>query len=93
MGRPCKSRALEDTFLFLARADDLRELRRACAHFRNCATADGTEPREHDGFTLSRSYDGRVAVNGSLSSSSAEIVVNAIHALTDPPSDDDRRTA
>ena len=37
----------------LARADDQRELRRACAHFRDCARADGTEPREHDGLTIS----------------------------------------
>jgi hypothetical protein len=66
-------------------------LARACAHFRACAQRDGTEPREHDGLTLSRSYNGRVALNGNLSSDGAEIVVNAIHALTDPPADDDHR--
>src|SRR5690242_15712659 len=34
-GHDLKLRALEDTFLLLARADDQRELKRACTHFRN----------------------------------------------------------
>jgi hypothetical protein len=59
--------ALEDLLVVLAQADDQRELRRACAHFRNCARADGTEPREHDGVTISAGYDGRTVLNGDLS--------------------------
>ncbi len=91
-GHDLKLRALEDTFLLLARADDLRELRRACAHFRNCARADGTEPRVHDGVTISSGYDGRTLLQADLSSSGAETVVTALHALTDPPADGDPRT-
>jgi hypothetical protein len=91
-GHDLKLRALEDPFLDLARAGDLRELRRACTHFRNCAHADGTEPRQHDGLTISQTYNGRTNINAELSSTAAEIVVTAIHALTDPPSDDDPRT-
>ena len=70
----------------------MRELRRACAHFRDCAKADGTCPREHDGVTLSKTYRGTSIFNGALSSSAAEIVERAIHAFTDPPSDGDTRT-
>jgi hypothetical protein len=91
-GHDLKLRALEDTFLRLARADDQRELTRACTHFRNCAKADGTEPRAHDGVTISSGYDGRTLIQADLSSSGAEIVVTALHALTDPPSDGDPRT-
>ena len=91
-GHDLKLRALEDTFLFLAHADDQRELRRACAHFRNCARADGTEPRRHDGLTISRAYGGTTIVHAELSSTAAEIVETAIHALTDPPADGDPRT-
>src|SRR3954470_14348121 len=43
-GHDPKLVALEPVLLVLARADDQRELRRACAHFRDCARADGTEP-------------------------------------------------
>ena len=57
-GHDLQLRALEDVFLMLAQADDQRELRRACAHFRNCARADGTCPRQHDGLTISAGYDG-----------------------------------
>jgi hypothetical protein len=92
-GHDGELRAVESIFLELARDGAMGGLARACGHFRACAQRDGTEPRDHDGFSLSRSYNGRVALNGNLSSSGAEIVVNAIHALTDPPSDDDRRTA
>ena len=91
-GHDLKLVALEDLLLDLARSNDQRELRRACAHFRNCAKADGTEPREHDGATISLGYDGRTVLHGELSSSAAEIVVTALHALTDPPSEDDTRT-
>jgi hypothetical protein len=91
-GHDPKLRALEDTFLFLARADDQRELRRACAHFRDCARADGTCPREYEGVTLSKTYRGTTILNGELSSTAGEIVVTAIHAFTDPPADGDTRT-
>ena len=67
-------------------------MRRACAHFRQCARADGTEPRRHDGLTLSRTYAGTTVLNGELSSAGAEIFATALHELTDPPSDDDART-
>ena len=70
-GHDLKLRALEDVLLMLARADDQRELRRACAHFRNCARADGTEPREHDGLTISAGYDGRTVIQADLSSTAA----------------------
>lgn len=76
----------------LAEAGDLRELRRACTHFRNCAAADGTEPRQHDGLTISTGYGARTILHAELSSSAAEVVVTALHALTDPPTDRDSRT-
>jgi hypothetical protein len=85
--------ALQDMLLVLARADDQRELRRACAHFRDCARADGTEPREHDGLTIATGYAGRKLVQAELSSSAAETFETALHALTDPPSEGDTRTA
>jgi hypothetical protein len=91
-GHDLKLRALEDLFLGLARAGDMRELRRACAHFRDCAKADGSDPRAHDGLTISSGYDGRTILNGELSSAAAETVVTALHAFTDPPADDDDRT-
>jgi hypothetical protein len=91
-GHDLKLQALEDVLLMLARADDQRELRRACAHFRDCAKADGTCPRDHDGLTISAGYDGRTVIDADLSSTAAETVVNAIHALTDPPADGDTRT-
>jgi hypothetical protein len=92
-GHDLKLVALEDLLLVLARADDQRELRRACTHFRNCARADGTEPREHDGLTLNTDYHGATHVHAQLSSAGAEIVATALHALTDPPSDGDTRSA
>jgi hypothetical protein len=92
-GHDLKLVALEDLLLVLARADDQRELRRACAHFRDCARADGTEPREHDGLTISTTSRGRSLIQAELSSAAAETVATALHALTDPPSDGDPRTA
>jgi hypothetical protein len=92
-GHDLKLVALEDVLLGLARLNDPRELRRACTHFRNCAKSDGTEPREHDGLTVSSTYDATTIVHAELSSSAAEVVVTAIHALTDPPTDGDTRTA
>jgi hypothetical protein len=91
-GHDPKLVALEDLLLGLARADDQRELRRACEHFRDCARADGTEPREHDGLTLSKTYGNRTMLQAELSSTAAETVCTAIHELTDPPSDADPRT-
>ena len=91
-GHDLKLRALEDVLLIWREADDLRELRRACTHFRNCARADGTGPRDHDGLTISAGYDGRTVIQAELSSTAAETVATAIHALTDPPSDGDTRT-
>ena len=91
-GHDLKLRALEDLFLDLARAGDMRELRRACADFRDCARADGTDPRAHDGFTISAGYDGRRTLLGELSSAAAETFETALHELTDPATDDDTRT-
>ena len=92
-GHDLKLVALENVLYVLARADDQRELRRACAHFRDCAKADGTEPREHDGLTISQTYAGRGLIQADLSSSALETVSHAIHELTDPPSERDARTA
>ena len=91
-GHDAKLRAVEPSLLALARDGAIRQLQQACSHFRNRAQADGTEPRDHDGLSISTTYGGRTMLNGNLSSSAAETVVNALHALTDPPSDDDRRT-
>src|SRR4051812_28567758 len=67
-GHDLKLRALEDLFLDLAQAGDVRELKRACAHFRDCAKADGTCPRAHDGLTISAGYAGRTTILAELSS-------------------------
>ena len=91
-GHDAKLRAVEPALLGLARDGAIRELQRTCAHFRNCAQADGTEPRDHDGLSISKTYGGRTVLNGNLSSSAAETVVSALHALTDPPSEDDHRS-
>ena len=92
-GHDLKLRALEDLLLMLARADDQRELRRACAHFRNCAQADGTEPaRSTTGRRSRPATTAGPGLQAELSSTAAEIVETAIHALTDPPSDGDTRT-
>jgi hypothetical protein len=92
-GHDAKLAALEDMLYVLARADDPRELRRACAHFRDCARADGTEPRQHDGLTISTGYHGRKQYQAELSSAAAETFETALHTLTDPPTDGDTRTA
>ena len=49
-------------------------------------------PREHDGLTMSSTYDGRILLHGDLSDGAAEVVVTAIHAFTDPPGEDDDRS-
>jgi hypothetical protein len=82
----------EHALLALARRNDLRSLRRAAAHFRALARADGAEPGAHDGLFVSRTYDGRTVLSGELDDLAAETVVTAIHAYTDPPSDHDTRT-
>jgi hypothetical protein len=92
-GHDLKLVALEPMLLVLAQADDHRALRRACTHFRNCAQADGTEPCQHDGLTISTGYAGRKHYLAELSSAAAETFETALHALTDPPSDGDTRTA
>jgi hypothetical protein len=75
----------EPLFLDLARDHDLRALRRATAHFRRLALADGTEPSAHDGLYVSRLYDGRTVIKGDLSDLAAETVTTALHAYADPP--------
>lgn len=86
-------RGSEPALLDLARRNDLRGLRRASAHFRKLALAEGTEPGARNGVYLSRAYDGVTVLSGELEDVAAETVVTAIHAFTDPPSDDDHRTA
>jgi hypothetical protein len=75
----------EPLFLDLARRHDLRSLRRATAHFKRLATADGTEPSAQDGLHVSRLYDGVTVLKGELSDLAGETVVTALHAYTDPP--------
>jgi hypothetical protein len=77
----------EPLFLDLARRHDLRSLRRATAHFKRCALADGTEPSAHDGLHVSPLYDGRAVLKGEFSDLAAETVVTALHAYVDPPDD------
>ncbi len=91
-GHDTKLRAIEPLLLEMARDGVTRQLQQACAHFRACAQAEGTEPRDLDGLTLSQTYGGRTVLNASLSSSAAEIVTTAIHAFTDPPQNTDPRT-
>ena len=92
-GHDEKLRAIEPLLVEMAASGVTRELQQACAHFRACAQADGTEPRDHDGLNLSQTYAGRTVLAANLSSTGAEIVTTAVHAFTDPPSDDDRRSA
>jgi hypothetical protein len=77
----------EPVFLDLALRHDLRSLRRATAHFRRLALADGTEPSAHDGLRVSPLYDGRTVISGELRDLAAETVVTALHAYADPPDD------
>ncbi len=81
----------ESTFLGLARAADMRGLRRAVEHFRNLAASDGTAPPVPDGLHVSSTYAGRTALTGDLGGPAGETVVTALHAYTDPPSEADRR--
>jgi hypothetical protein len=84
--------AVEPALLDLARRRDFQNLRRACTHVRKCALADGTDPGARNGLHLSRTYDGVTALSGELEDLGAETVLTAVHAYTDPPSDDDTRT-
>ncbi|MGZ4691257.1 MAG: DUF222 domain-containing protein [Acidimicrobiia bacterium] len=84
--------ACEPELLALARRNDLRSLRRAAAHFRKLALADGCEPRAHDGLSLSRLFDGRTVISAELGDLAAETVATALHAYVDPPTDGDSRT-
>jgi hypothetical protein len=77
----------EPLFLDLARRHDLRELRRATAHFKRLALADGTEPGAHDGLHVSQAYAGGVAFSGELADLGGETFMTALHAYTDPPDD------
>ena len=85
-------RASEPILLDLARRGDLRSLRRASAHFRTLALADGSDPGARDGLHMSRTFDGITVLSGELTDAGAETVVTAIHAYTDQPTDDDTRT-
>src|SRR4051812_23499052 len=84
--------AVEAKLLDLARRGDHRSLRRACAHFRKCALADGTEPGARNGLHVSHAYDAVTVLSGELEDLGAETVLTAIHAYTDAPSTDDQRT-
>ena len=87
-GHDDRLRACEDVFLDLARAGDLRNLRRATAHFRNMARADGREPRVPDGLHCSRTFANRTVLSADLGDVAAETVMTALHAYTDPPDGD-----
>lgn len=82
----------EPVLLDLARRGDLRSLRRAAAHFRNLAQADGAMPAEHDGLHLSRTYGGRSVLSAELSDAAAETVTVALHAYVDPPTEGEARS-
>jgi len=84
--------ACEPVLLDFARTGELRGLRRAAAHFRNLARADGSAPGHHDGVHLSRTFDGRSVLSAELSDLAAETVTTALHASVDAPSDSETRT-
>jgi len=84
--------ACEPVLLEFARAGELRGLRRAAAHFRNLARADGSPPGHHDGLHLSRTFAGRSVLSAELGDLAAETVTTALHAFVDPPSDRETRT-
>ncbi|MGZ8753515.1 MAG: hypothetical protein ACXW1S_11090 [Acidimicrobiia bacterium] len=81
----------ESSFLDLARSGDVRNLRRATAHFRNLARADGSEPRVPDGLHLSKTFADRTVLSGEFGDLAAETITTALHAYTDPPDTDDPR--
>lgn len=77
--------ACEGVLLGLARRADMRGLRRAAAHFRNLAYADGTRPPVPDGLHLSRAWAGRTVLTGEFGDAAAETLATALHAYADPP--------
>ncbi len=81
----------EPVMLSFARNRDLPGLARLTARVRNLARSDGTVPRVPDGLHVSRGYAGRTFLSGDFGDLAAETVVTALHAYTDPPTDDDRR--
>jgi hypothetical protein len=91
-GHDDELRGSESALLDLARRGDLKYLRVATNHFRNLARADGAAPGERDGLHLSQTYGGVTVLNAELTDAGAETVVTAVHAYTDAPSADDRRT-
>ncbi|MBK5287801.1 MAG: DUF222 domain-containing protein, partial [Acidimicrobiia bacterium] len=64
----------------------------AAAYFRTMARADGTQPPEPDGISLSKVLDGRSTIAGELSGLAAETVTTALSAFMDPPAEGDDRT-
>jgi hypothetical protein len=91
-GHDAELQACEPELLELARRHDLRTLRRATAAFRAFATADGSDPGARDGVFVSKLYDGRTVISGEVGDLAGETILTALHAYTDPPSDDDPRT-
>ena len=92
-GRDDKYVDCEEVFLDLARDGDVRNLRRATAHFRNLARADGSEPRVPDGLHLSRTFEQRTVLSAEFGDAAAETITTALHAYTDPPDPDHPRPA
>jgi hypothetical protein len=90
-GHDDRLQACEHVLLGFARADDTRNLRRAAAHFRNLARADGREPRVPNGLHVSRTFANRTVVSGEFGDAAAETITTALHAYTDPPTDEDSR--
>ncbi len=93
-GHDLKLRALEDTFL-LPRPTPTTS--GSCGGRARTSGAvhgpTGPSRAAHDGrHDLPHLRRATTLLNGELSSSGAEIVATALHALTDPPSDDDART-
>lgn len=92
-GRDDKLVECESVFLDLARTGDIRSLRRATAHFRNLARSDGARPPVPDGLHLSRTFENRTGLSAEFGDAAAETITAALHAYTDPPSDDGRSTS
>jgi hypothetical protein len=84
-GHDDRLQACEHVFLGFAREDDTRNLRRAAAHFRNLARADGREPRVPDGLHVSRTFESRTVVSGEFGDAAAETITTALHAYVEPP--------
>ncbi|HEY5013597.1 MAG TPA: DUF222 domain-containing protein [Acidimicrobiia bacterium] len=84
---------VEETLVDFAAGARWRELRVTIAHAHRCADAlDGREPDDRNGLHLSKIGD-RYALSADLDSLAGQTVETAINAATDPPSDDDHRSA